>query len=57
MEKKTEWVGVRITPTQRNELESLSSGFGMTMSDFLRDFTFRLISEINNKKNGTKFRN
>lgn len=56
-EKKTERLGVRLTPLQKNEIENLASGFGMTMSEFIRDFTIRIITEINNKKNGKQPKN
>jgi antitoxin component of RelBE/YafQ-DinJ toxin-antitoxin module len=48
--KKTEFIGFRLTVQEREAIEILSSGLGLTISDFLRDFTTRIIQQILNAK-------
>ncbi len=51
-ERKTEFIGFRLTARDREAIEKVASGFGLTMSDFLRDFTIRIVQQIKTENNG-----
>jgi uncharacterized protein (DUF1778 family) len=56
-ERKTEKISFRITPADREYIDKVAAGFGMTISEYIRDFTIRLTKQIYERKkdnNGKK---
>jgi len=51
-ERKTEFIGFRLTAGEREAIEKVASGFGLSLSDFIRDFTVRIVQQINTQNNG-----
>jgi uncharacterized protein (DUF1778 family) len=49
--RKTEFIGFRLTAREREAIEKVASGFGLTLSDFIRDFTVRITKQIFNTSN------
>jgi uncharacterized protein (DUF1778 family) len=45
-ERKTEFIGFRLTAGEREAIEKVASGFGLSLSDFIRDFTVRITEQI-----------
>jgi uncharacterized protein (DUF1778 family) len=45
-ERKTEFIGFRLTARDREAIEKVASGFGLSLSDFIRDFTVRITKQI-----------
>lgn len=45
-DRKTESITFRVTKQDRENLEKVSSIFGLTNSEFLRDFAMRIVNQI-----------
>lgn len=51
--RKTEFIGFRLTAREREAIEKVASEFGLSKSEYLRDFTVRITEQIfNTSENG-----
>lgn len=50
-DKLTERLSIRISEKDREAITQVSAGFGMTISEYLRDFSVRITQQIYERKN------